>query len=259
MLCARPQVSRDPLCGRQGLMVAVLREDEFGLARNARELREWVLEVHRALGETVESKTALRLETSPLIKRFKHEICPLSSYAWLFHRDRTDLLFQPVLGNQPYDAQILDRATAACVQRVEITVALDGEIGYQEHLRMHHLVQHGRAPATGAVFLRNPDGSVPEVPFDMVNHDEARDQVLEQVRIAIARKLAKQYKEQTFLIVEFSGVHFAFPEDREAVRSFASNQLGVAPPFTGFALVEDGARFGVSSPPLTLKAEESAA
>jgi hypothetical protein len=201
-------------------MIPKLTESELQRPRAARELYEWVQRIHGEFGETAEGKSALRRRSAPYLKEFLEEIWPLANYAWLFFRDHRDVRFQPVIGNQSYDALLVDES-GSTLCRFEITQALHGEAGYQDRLRREHLEQYGHAPLTGPRLERGPDsGGIAESWGECVEHTDAVEATLCQIRAAIQEKAAKAYPADTALIVEFQGI----PSFRASISSRPANR-----------------------------------
>ena len=90
--------------------------------RTPSELRAFVLRVH---GEVASSPDELHkgMLKKGLYKVFLDEIVPLSRFAAAHYSD--DLRVQSVLGNQAYDALVIDR-NGAIVDKVEMTFPQDG-------------------------------------------------------------------------------------------------------------------------------------
>jgi len=230
-------------------MIPKLTESELQRPRAARELYEWVQRIHGEFGETAEGKSALRRRSAPYLKEFLEEIWPLANYAWLFFRDHRDVRFQPVIGNQSYDALLVDES-GSTLCRFEITQALHGEAGYQDRLRREHLEQYGHAPLTGPRLERGPDsGGIAESWGEFVEHTDAVEATLCQIRAAIQEKAAKAYPADTALIVEFQGIHLQQASEQAAFDAVAKSTLcGLASRFSELALIDEIARFGFRYP-----------
>ena len=86
------------------------------------------------------------------MKKFMEEVWPLALFADAFYKGRREILFQPVLGWESYDALVLEVSSDKIAHHLQITQSFDG---YQNHLRMLHLEEHGRAPVTGSKFEKD--------------------------------------------------------------------------------------------------------
>jgi hypothetical protein len=227
-------------------MMPDLKRSDLENPRTAREFYEWVRHIHEECGRTAEGKTAMRLR-SGLYKKFREEIWPLANYAWRFFRDRSDVLFQPVIGSQPgYDALLVDKS-GSTLRRFQITQALDEAEGYQERLRLEHLDAFRRAPQTGPALKRLASGSVAETPAEFVAKDDAIEAIIRRIRNAIEMKGGKPHSDDTVLIVEFEdSVFFRNPEDQRLLdRVTAYTLCGLATGFSELALIGETGEFGL--------------
>lgn len=201
----------------------LLTKSDCELARTQADLRMWVDRVCSEFGATSEGKTAFRLAQAPFVNDFKKEIWPLARFADAFYEGRTDLLFKPVIGSQSYDALILDAESEDIREYVQIVLSIDGQ---QEHLRMRHLEDHGRAPLTGTQLPRTrKKHPIPEIWGEMVSQDDAREQAFAQIRSAVEAKSINRYESGTSLIVAFEDLHIQSDVDRDALHEFARTQL----------------------------------
>jgi hypothetical protein len=183
-------------------MLPSITKADLETPRHARELYEWVRQVHHQFGETAEGRKAMQLHTKPILKKFCEEVWPLALYAKAYFEDRADVSFKPIIGDQDHDAELIDDRTGACVCFFEVTQALDGGVGYQERLRMECLQDHGIAPMW-AELNRGPGGIVLQGQ-DTVR--PSRDWIAETIcliREAIQRKTGRLYHQNTVLIVEY--------------------------------------------------------
>ncbi len=233
-------------------MIPKLTKSDLECPRTARELWVWVQEIRRKFGETGEGKSAMRLRNKRYLKEFADEIWPLAYYAHLFFKERNDLYFKPVIGNQSYDALLVDES-GSTLCRFEITRALYGEEGYQDRLRREHLDQHGYAFQFGPPPERDPNsGGVIKSSWSQFELTDQRKDVqstLCQIRTAIEAKASKPHSADTVLIVVFEGVHLQEAEYQEALDAEAKSVFcGVASGFSELALIGETARFGFRYP-----------
>ena len=226
-----------------------LLKSDLECPRSALELYTWVRRIHCEFGSTADGKSALRERSEPYVKEFLEEIWPLANYAWFFFRERNDLRFQPVIGNQRYDALLLDQSGAALC-RFEVTQALYGEVGYQDRLRREHLELYRHAPLTGPGNGRNlKSGEISESWGECIKHTEAIEVTFKKIRAAIDAKVSKAYTADTGLIVEFQGIHLQRPADQGALDLLAKSILcELACQFSEFVLIDEIARFGFRYP-----------
>jgi len=190
------------------------------------------------------------LRTEPYLKKFAEEIWPLANYAHRFFGQRSDVYFKPVIGNQSYDALLVD-ASGLTLCHFEITQALyDANEGYQDRLRREHRVQHRYASLFGPPLKRDPNsGGVIKSEIEFSDKNKDVQSTLCQIRIAIEEKASGTYPADTVLIVEFEGVHLQEEEYREALDAEARSVFcGLASGFSELALIDKSDTFGFRYP-----------
>lgn len=222
-------------------MIPTLTKTDLERPRTQEKLRAWVDELHRKFGQTQEGKRTVRLNRGDLVKIFKEEIWPFAIFADAFYKGRADILFKPVIGNQSYDALILEASSHEVLHHLQITQAFDG---YQNYLRRLHLVEHGGAPVTGTVLQKDKaTGRVPETWPEAVAHHRILPHTFEAIHEAVQRKTQKRYESDTSLIVEFEDNHIHSENDRRALDEFARSTLvPIAARFAALYLISDGER-----------------
>jgi len=204
-------------------MIPKLSKSDLQKPRIQADLRAWVDCLHAQFGSTEEGKRAVRLNKGNLVKEFEEEVWPLALFADAFYKDRTDALFQPVLGYESYDALIIEASGRRTLHHLQITQAFDG---YQNSLRMLHLIEHGRAPVTGPKLQKNKAaGGVQETWPEAVHHDKALQESFERIQGAVERKALMRYEADTSLIVEFEDTHIHSKSDRAALDHFTRSTL----------------------------------
>jgi hypothetical protein len=231
-------------------MTQNLTKSDLETPRHACELYDWVRRIQAEFGKTAEGKKAMRLQSKPYLKEFCEELWPLANYAKAFYGNRSDVSFKPVIGNQSHDAELIDDKSGSTLCYFEITQALDDEAGYQERLRMEHLVQHGHAPLTGPPLTRSRRGVVQQE--DEVSED--RDRAAETIcliRKAIQKKANKSYRANTVLIVEFFDYLPLQCQEgyKKRLDAAAKSELcGIACPFSELALIARSGEFPLRYP-----------
>ncbi len=238
-------------------MMPKLTKCELERPRTACELHKWVQRIHDEFGETREGKRAVwfrdkpcpnkLLKSEPFLKVFSEEVWPLANYAWRFFQNRSDVRFQPVIGNQSYDALLVDKS-GSTLKHFEIVQTLHGKAGDQDRLRREHLDRYGHAPLTGPPLERTPDSKgVVENWGGCVKHSDAVAATIRQIRTAIECKASKlnRYSDDTALIVEFQGIFIQLPKDQLTLDEEAKSTLcGLASGFSELALIDDVVREG---------------
>jgi hypothetical protein len=235
-------------------MIPKLNRIDLETLRTQAELRTWVDELHKQFGQTEEGRRAVRLNEGDFVKKFTEEIWPLALFADAFYNGRTDVLFKPVIGNQSYDATIVEWSSLRILQYLQITQSFDG---YQRYLRMLHLVRYGRAPLTGSEIRRDrATRHVVETWPDAVAHEDLLRRTFRQILHAVRQKSLMRYEANTSLIIEFEDNYIHSDADREALDQFAHSELlRVATNFTALYLVSDRERlaFGYGNATFTQK------
>jgi hypothetical protein len=226
-------------------MTPALSSTEMEQARTQVELRAWADNVHERFGQTEEGKRAMRLKEETLLKKFMEEIWPLALFADAFYPQATGVLFKPVIGNQSYDALLMERASRRTKEYLQITQAFDG---HQNYLRMLHLSEHGRAPRSGDVKRSRGSKHVEESWGEAVPHEDAISKTFEEIKKAVVNKSRMRYEKDTALIVEFDDWCIHSEADRHALNQWTRRELPViASNFRGVSLVSDRARLAFQS------------
>jgi hypothetical protein len=221
-------------------MIPEFTESDLQVPRIQPDLRAYVDRRRTQFEATEEGRRAGRLSKGNLVKAFKEEVCTLALFADAFYAGRSDVLFKPVVGNQSYDALLLDASTRRVLHHLQITQAfVDASssdasrgYGYHNYLRMSHLEAYGHAPLTGAKLQRNKaTGKVPETSAEVVT--KSLQNTFEGIQLALERKASTRPEGDTFLIVGFEDMSISSESDRTALDHFARSAL--LPRVTKFA------------------------
>jgi hypothetical protein len=142
-----------------------------------------------------------------LFKQIKEEILPLAIFADKKFANNQLIKLHPVLGNQNYDAIVIDSSVnPPNLTYVEITQAHEGEI---VHDRALYLQKHGFAPITGLYTKTGTKRTGIEVSADFkaedVNNLVQRE--IDRILKAIKKKENKKYRTNTWLVVMFNDDH----------------------------------------------------
>jgi len=195
--------------------------------------------VYEQFGLTGEGKTALRLKQGRFVKEFMEEIWPLALFADAFYAGRTEFFFEPTIGNQSYDVRIYEGSVTREGLRgyLQITQALNG---YQNHLRMLHLTQYGRAPRTGDLQKGRGSQELEESWGEAVPHNSALEATFQEIKAAVLNKSTMRYEAHTELVVEFDDWCIRSAADKQAFDEWARRELvRAASHFSGLYLVSD--------------------
>jgi hypothetical protein len=138
-----------------------------------------------------------------LSKRFFEEIRSLGHLARHKYLGRPGLYLRPKIGNQNYDAEIIDTiAGNEHIRRVEFTSAYRDE---DFALRQESFDQHGDVYMTGHVWRNGTkaSGGRVHVAPDFEDHQIRLEKMLESVKARVANKLDKPYTANTILTIVF--------------------------------------------------------
>ena len=222
------------------IMIPKLSKDDIEKIRTQEEFRRWADDLDSALGSTEEGVRAVRLNKGHLVKQFYEEAWPLALYADAFYAGRVDVVFQSIIGNQSYDALILDKSDLRIIQCLQLTQTFDG---YQRVLKMLHLEKYDWAPATGPPLRKTPGvEDIGEYPLITTDFNDGLDAELQKILMAVQRKSMMRYESNTSLIVVFEDDYIS--RDYEALNRFVREQvLPVIPRFESLCLISDRSHF----------------
>ena len=179
--------------------VVQTRREHCEVARTAEELLAWIESVHAQFDET---KNYAWMEKC-LLKPFYEEIVPLGDLARHKYLGRPGLYFRPKIGNQSYDAEIIDTSSGhEHIKRVEFTsMYRDDDLA----LRLEYLGQHGAVFGTGHVWRNGTkaSGGQVHVVSEFVDHQILLDEMLDTIKARVANKLGKPYAANTILAIVF--------------------------------------------------------
>ena len=193
---SRQQIGTPTAVTNRGTDKKPVRAEDCEVVRTPEDLIAWI--------EPVEPQFHAddRIEED-LSKRFFEEIRPLGHLARHKYLGKPGLSLRPKIGDQNYDAEIIDTSTNnEHIRRVEFTSAYrDADLA----LREEYLDQHGDVYITGHV-RRNgtkaSGGQVQVIP-EFEDHQIRLEKMLESVRACITNKLDKRYTANTILTIVF--------------------------------------------------------
>ena len=200
-----------------------LSAEEMTKHRTPRELNDWVAKIFDHFLESNEAKAYARLKKG-LSKQFFEEVWPLALLAKQLFGDSDQVICEPVLGNQKYDALIEDRRGDASIQiKVEFTIAVDG---HDDHLRMKELNEKGRANAYGDVSVSGTKhtGHNINIYDRALSRDELTSNAVRVVTEALRGKANRPYGLNHWLCVKFDDwIWVPNKDDTEAIRASVSS------------------------------------
>ena len=203
----------------------MLRVKDLEVERTAEELIAWIESVHAHYDNT---KNYEWIE-KPLLKPFFEEIVPLGDIARNKYVGRPSFTLRPKIGNQSYDAEIIDRSSGKeHIKRVEFTSTYrDADLA----LRMEYMTQHGGVFMSGPVWrdgTKAAGGQIHVVP--MAEDYESRfEDLVVIIEERVAKKLDIPYAADTILAIVFddhrhrSGTHV--PRLKTYIRDTLSKQV----------------------------------
>lgn len=160
-----------------------------------------------------------------LIKAFYEEIRPLGHLARHKYLGRPDFYLRPKIGDQNYDAEMIDRSSGAeRTQRIEFTSTYRD---YDFALRMEHLAQHGDVYMTGPIGIdgtKASGGRQVQAHLDFVDHQILLDKLMDTCEERVANKLGKDYAAETLLAIVFDDT-ILYPTDRPWIAQYFRETL----------------------------------
>jgi hypothetical protein len=180
----------------------VINIEELTKKRTPSELLSWVNWKREQIASTEEGERTLILHEG-LKKQFAEEVYPLALFGQRKYGDTDEILMQPIIGNQGYDAVITDlRSEPALESYVEITQAHEGENDYLFRFvlsRQGITFGHSRPIKAGT----KKTGLRVSIPPQVVSPSEVATKELKKIVDAAKRKAAKDYPINTSLIIVF--------------------------------------------------------
>jgi hypothetical protein len=213
---------------------SLLTEAELTIPRTPMELSAWVQHKCRLFADCQEAKEWVLLRQG-LSKKFHEEIYPLSIFVTHLYSKRSDIQCIPNLDNRDFDARILDYSMSPPFeQKIEITSAVDG---YENHLRMKYLVEHGQVNVWGTLSASGTKkrGHKIHVENEMIAHTDIQEHTFDLILSAVKRKSMNQNTPQKYgqghvLVVAFDDWNWFKPrEDMESLKEFVKKHILILP------------------------------
>lgn len=190
-------IDKNPQCAVDMLLFPT--KNELETPRPAKDLLPWAIERINEIGATRDGKSILRLGKDRMVKMLAEEVLPIGIFAARHFDASSNVIVQPIDGNQNYDAVVTGDPL---IGHIEITQAHEGEL---DHLRMLILERDGRVGVfdeitksgtkkTGLVLKNEPQAK---------SHHEVVDEELTRILEAAQRKVGKQYPSDTALVIPF--------------------------------------------------------
>lgn len=199
--------------------------EELTKKRTPSELHSWVERKIKQVGSTDEGEKALRLHEG-LAKQLMEEVYPLAMFGFRKFGNTDQVLMQPIIGDQSYDAIVTDlRSSPASQSYVEITQSHEGESDY-----LHSVVLHRQ----GYDFPHSPvhkigtkkTGMQVSTQAEAFEVGEIANKELRKIVDAAKRKAGKDYPINTSLVIVFDdGLFFRKAIDDTALDTFVKNHI----------------------------------
>ena len=218
-----------------------ISKEELIKKRTPSELWNWLIEKVAQLGSTNEGMKDLRLQKG-LVKQLMEEIGPLAIFGMHKYADNNQILLQPVIGNQAYDAVVTDlRTNPASQTYIEITQSHEGE---NDYWRRCELLKKGYVFSHAPVIKTDTKKTKMQVsiPPEATSVEERVKSELERILAAAKGKEGKDYPANTSLIILFDDTPpFQEVVDNKKLDNFVNkNILNLDLRFSALYLVGSG-------------------
>lgn len=184
-----------------------LCKEDLTKERTPSELWDWLIQKVKQICATKEGLEDFRLQKG-LLKQLVEEVTPLAMFGKHKFGVITQILLQPVIGNQNYDAIITDLTSKFAHQSyLEITQSHEGEKEYLRRLflqRVGFTFGHGHIIKEGTKKAGLKLSLIPQA----VNTANVAREELKRILDAAKRKEGKDYPVSTSLIIIFDDDRF---------------------------------------------------
>jgi hypothetical protein len=201
-----------------------ISKNELTQERTPSELRSWVIEKTGEMGSTEQGRRVLRLQKG-FAKQLMEEVLPLAIFGKHKFGDTDQVLLQPVIGNQPYDAVVTDLRTKPPTRSfIEITQSHEGRDNY---LRRRELLEKGHvSPYAPVIKTETKKGQAFSIPSE-ANLVEGRvENERQRILAAAERKVGKDYPPNTSLVIFFDDARpFQEVMDNVSLDGFVSSSI----------------------------------
>lgn len=177
-------------------------EEEICIKRRPAKFSAWVKRKFDEVSQNPEGKNAVRFRKG-LCKVLVEEVYAMSIWATHLFSEHDQVLLEPVLGNQNYDALTWDLSSLPPVaRRLEITQAHEGEI---THLRDLKLYRDGWAWGSAKLEKKGTKRTGIEIieKYIPAAYNEHLNNVICLIRDAVRKKARMDYSVDTDLLVMF--------------------------------------------------------
>ncbi|MGE0902637.1 MULTISPECIES: hypothetical protein [Dehalococcoides] len=176
-------------------------KDEIEKERTPSELQSWLSQKVENICSTQEGLKAFRLQKG-LLKKLTEEISPLAKFGEHKFGNTNQVLLKPVMGNQRYDAIVIDKRTAPATKTyIEVTQAHEGKNDYWRRRELFNKsYSFAKAPVIKTGKGKNIQVSIPP---EATPVEEGVENELKRIVVAAEKKAGKDYPTNTSLIISF--------------------------------------------------------
>lgn len=209
-----------------GMSKEHISHEEITRQRTPSELWNWLIQKVEQICSTQQGIKDFRLQKGRLLKRLVEEIGPLAIFGMHKYSDNNQILLQPVIGSQPYDAVVTDlRTEPASETYIEITQSHEGENNYW---RRCELLEKGYVPSYAPVTKKRvKNGKIrASIQPEATPVEERVKNELERILIAAKKKEGKDYPANTSLVILFDDAPpFQEVVDNKELDSFVNKNI----------------------------------
>jgi len=202
-----------------------ISQEELTKKRTPSELWDWLIQKVKQICSTKEGMKDFRLQKKPL-KQLVEEIAPLAIFGKHKFGHTDQVLLQPVIGNENYDAVVTDLRTKPASQTyIEITQAHEG---VNDFWRRCELLDKGCVPSYSPVIRTGTKKTKMQVsiPLEATSVEEDVKNEMDRILTAAKKKERKVYSENTSLIIFFDDtLPFQEVQDNDYLDSFVNDKI----------------------------------
>jgi hypothetical protein len=201
---------------------AILRKEDFEVARTPEELLAWIELVHARFEKTGNYEW----KENGLIKPFYEEAVPLGDLARHKYLGRQFLYLRPKIGNQNYDAEIIDKSSGHDkIKRIEFTSTYRNA---DHALRMEYLQQHGVVFMSGPVWRNGKKASGGKIHVDPWPEDYTTpfDDLAAIIDARLTKKLETPYAPNTIIAITYDDYRHRSDKHLTQLQAYLGDTLG---------------------------------
>lgn len=207
------------------MSIEYINVEELTEKRTPYELWNWLIQKVNQICSTKEGEKAFRLQKGTFLKKLVEEVTPLAIFGKHKFGDTKQVFLQPFIGNQPFDAKVIDKRTEPAFETyVEITQAHEGEDAY---LRRCELLKKGIVYSYATVIKKGKGKhrSV-SIPPEATSVEERVENELGRILIGAQKKEHIDYPANTSLIIFFEdATPFQEVINNEKLDSFVNENI----------------------------------